>query len=69
MSYSDKRDVRVIMKNVNDYAQEVGEIFVLSDSFVRVKSLIDDEQSTIAHSADVILLAPSISGNYFKTCH
>jgi hypothetical protein len=58
MSYSDKRDVRVIMKNVNDYAQKVGEIFVLSDSFVRVKSLIDDEQSTIAHSADVILLAP-----------
>jgi hypothetical protein len=69
MSYSDKRDVRVIMKNVNDYAQKVGEIFVLSDSFVRVKSLIDDEQSTIARSADVILLAPSISGNYFKTCH
>jgi HD-like signal output (HDOD) protein len=66
MSYSNKRDVRIIMKNVKDYAQEAGEIFVLSDSFVRIKELIDGEQSTIDHIADVILLDPALVATILK---
>ena len=60
MTYSDKSDVRSIMKNVSDYAQQAGEILVLSDSFVRIKELIDDEQSTIDDIADAILLDPAL---------
>ncbi|TWX63908.1 HDOD domain-containing protein [Colwellia sp. C1TZA3] len=54
------------MKNVNDYAQQAGEIFVLSDSFVRIKELIDDEQSTIDDIADVILLDPALVATILK---
>jgi HD-like signal output (HDOD) protein len=54
------------MKNVKDYAQEAGEIFVLSDSFVRIKELIDGEQSTIDHIADVILLDPALVATILK---
>jgi HD-like signal output (HDOD) protein len=54
------------MKNVNDYAQAAGEIFVLSDSFVRIKELIDDEQSTIDDIADVILLDPALVATILK---
>jgi len=66
VSYSDKRDVRGIMKNVNDYAQAAGEIFVLSDSFVRIKELIDDEQSRIDDIAEVILLDPALVATVLK---
>jgi len=54
------------MKNVNDYAQAAGEIFVLSDSFVRIKELIDDEQSRIDDIADVILLDPALVATILK---
>jgi HD-like signal output (HDOD) protein len=54
------------MKNVNDYAQEAGEIFVLSDSFVRIKELIDDKQSTIDDISDVILLDPALVATILK---
>jgi len=54
------------MMNANDYAQQASEIFVLSDSFVRIKELIDDESSTIDDIADVILLDPALTGTILK---
>ncbi len=54
------------MKNVNDYAEQASEIFVLSDSFVRIKELIDDESATIDDIADVILLDPALAGTILK---
>lgn len=52
--------------NVNDYAKQANEIFLLSDSFVRIKELIDDESSTIDDIADVILLDPALAGTILK---
>jgi len=49
-----------------DYAEKASEIFVLSDSFVRIKELIDDEASTIDDIADVILLDPALAGTILK---
>ncbi|WP_206483350.1 HDOD domain-containing protein [Thalassotalea sp. G2M2-11] len=49
-----------------DYAEKASEVFVLSDSFVRIKELIDDESSTIDDIADVILLDPALSGTILK---
>ncbi len=49
-----------------DYAESAGEIFVFSDSFVRIKELIDDESSTIDDIADVILLDPALAGTILK---
>ncbi|WP_245807528.1 HDOD domain-containing protein [Cognaticolwellia beringensis] len=54
------------MMNANDYAQQASEIFVLSDSFVRIKELIDDEDSTIDDIADVIIVDPALSGTILK---
>jgi HD-like signal output (HDOD) protein len=54
------------MKNVNDYAKEASEIFVISDSFVRIKELINDEHSTIDDIADVILLDPALVATILK---
>ncbi|GLX79111.1 HD family phosphohydrolase [Thalassotalea insulae] len=52
--------------NALDYAEKASEIFVLSDSFIRIKELIDDEASTIDDIADVILLDPALSGTILK---
>lgn len=52
--------------NAIEYAQKASEIFVLSDSFIRIKELIDDEASTIDDIADVILLDPGLSGTILK---
>lgn len=52
--------------NAEDYAEQASEIFVLSDSFIRIKELIDDEASTIDDIADVILLDPALSGTILK---
>ncbi|GHE99415.1 HDOD domain-containing protein [Thalassotalea profundi] len=52
--------------NAEDYAEQASEIFVLSDSFIRIKELIDDESSTIDDIADVILLDPALSGTILK---
>ena len=41
-------------------------IFVLSDSFLRIKELIDDETSTIDDIAEVILLDPALAGTILK---
>ncbi|WDE04911.1 HDOD domain-containing protein [Thalassomonas viridans] len=49
-----------------EYAEKAGEIFVLSDSFIRIKELIDDEASTIDDIAEVILLDPALSGTLLK---
>lgn len=49
-----------------EYAEKASEIFVLSDSFIRIKELIDDESSTIDDIADVILLDPALSGTILK---
>lgn len=49
-----------------DYAEKASEIFVLSDSFVRIKELIDDEASTIDDISDVILLDPALAGTILK---
>ncbi|QOL26626.1 HDOD domain-containing protein [Thalassotalea sp. LPB0316] len=48
------------------YAEQASEIFVLSDSFIRIKDLIDDESSTIDDIADVILLDPALSATVLK---
>lgn len=49
-----------------DYAEKATELFVLSDSFIRIKELIDDERSTIDDIGDVILLDPALSGTLLK---
>lgn len=49
-----------------DYAEKANEIFVLSDSFIRIKQLIDDEASTIDDIADVILLDPALAATILK---
>jgi len=54
------------MMNASDYAQQASEIFVLSDSFVRIKELIDDDSSTIDDIADVIILDPALAGTILK---
>jgi len=49
-----------------EYADKAGEIFVLSDSFIRIKELIDDESSTIDDISDVILIDPALAGTILK---
>ena len=49
-----------------DYANEAGEFFVLSESFIRIKELIDDETSTINDISDVIVLDPALAGTILK---
>ncbi len=49
-----------------DYAEKAKEIFVLSDSFIRIKELIDDERSTIDDIGDIILLDPALSATLLK---
>jgi len=52
--------------NAIEYADQASEIFVLSDSFIRIKELIDDESSTIDDISDVILVDPALSGTILK---
>jgi len=52
--------------NSYECAERASEIFVLSDSFIRIKELIDDEASTIDDIADVILLDPALAGTILK---
>ena len=46
--------------NALEYAEQASEVFVLSDSFIRIKELIDDESSTIDDIADVIIIDKTI---------
>lgn len=52
--------------DAEDYADQAGEMFVLSDSFIRIKELIDDESSTIDDIADIILLDPALASTILK---
>lgn len=52
--------------NAIEYANRVSEIFVLSDSFIRIKELIEDESSTIDEISDVILVDPALAGTILK---
>lgn len=52
--------------NATDYAEKASEVFVLSDSFIRIKELIDHESSTIDDIADVILIDPALSSTILK---
>jgi len=49
-----------------DFAEQAQDIFVLSDSFLRIKNLIDDESSTIDDIADIIILDPALSATVLK---
>lgn len=49
-----------------EYVEKTSEIFVLSDSFIRIRELIDDETSTIDDISDVILIDPALSGAILK---
>jgi len=50
----------------DDYVEQASEIFVLSDSFFRIRELIDEESSTIDDISEVILLDPALSGTVLK---
>jgi len=52
--------------NAIDFAEQAQDIFVLSDSFLRIKDLIDDESSTIDDIADIIVLDPALSATVLK---
>jgi HD-like signal output (HDOD) protein len=52
--------------NAIEYANQTSEIFVLSDSFIRIKELIDDKLSTIDDISDVILVDPGFAGSILK---
>jgi HD-like signal output (HDOD) protein len=52
--------------NVDDYVKQAGDIFVLSESFVRIRELIDDETSTIDDISAVILLDPTLTATILK---
>jgi len=49
-----------------EYADQADKIFVLSDSFIRIKELIDDESSTIDEISDVIIIDPALAGTILK---
>lgn len=49
-----------------DYAVQASEVFVLSDSFIRIKELIDDESSTIDDINDVIIIDPALASAILK---
>jgi len=57
---------QVIMMSAEQYAEKASDIFVLSDSFLRIKELIDDESSTIDDISDVILLDPALTATVLK---
>lgn len=52
--------------NVDDYAEQASEVFVLSDSFIRIKELVDDESSSIDDISEVILLDPALVATILK---
>jgi len=52
--------------NADDYVKQAGDIFVLSESFMRIRELIDDETSTIDDISAVILLDPTLTGIILK---
>jgi len=51
---------------VDEYVEQASEVFVLSDSFIRIRELIDDEASTIDDISEVILLDPALTASVLK---
>ncbi|GAA0814745.1 HDOD domain-containing protein [Colwellia sp. D2M02] len=51
---------------LEEYIEQVSDVFVLSDSFLRIKELVDDEASTIDDISEVILLDPALAGSILK---
>ena len=51
---------------VDDYVEQASDVFVLSDSFIRIKELIDDDSSTIDDISEVILLDPALVATVLK---
>lgn len=49
-----------------EYADQASEIFVLSDSFIRIKELIDTESSTIDDISEIILIDPALTATVLK---
>lgn len=49
-----------------EYVAKASELFVLSDSFTRIKELIDDKASTMDDIAEVIILDPALSVSILK---
>lgn len=47
-------------------AEKAEEIFILSDSFNRIKQLIDHDSSTIDDIADIIILDPTLTATILK---
>jgi HD-like signal output (HDOD) protein len=52
--------------NAIEYAEQASEVFILSESFIRIKELIDNESSTIDDISDVILVDPALAGTILK---
>jgi HD-like signal output (HDOD) protein len=52
--------------DASEYAAQTSDIFVLSDSFLRIKELIDDESSTIDDISEVILIDPALTATILK---
>jgi HD-like signal output (HDOD) protein len=52
--------------NAIEYANQVSELFVLSDSYLRIKELIDNESSTIDDISEVILIDPALAATILK---
>lgn len=50
----------------DDYIEKASDLFVLSDSFLRIRELVDDDSSTIDDISQVILLDPALSGAVLK---
>lgn len=51
---------------LEDYIEQASDLFVLSDSFIRIRELIDDDASTIDDISEVILLDPALSSAVLK---
>jgi HD-like signal output (HDOD) protein len=52
--------------NSREIAEQASDVFVMSDSFIRIKELIDDETATIDDIADVIMLDPALVATTLK---
>jgi HD-like signal output (HDOD) protein len=52
--------------NAREYAEEASDIFVLSDSFIRIKELLEDDSATIDDISQVILLDPALTAAILK---
>jgi len=52
--------------NAYECAENAAEVFILSDSFTRIKELIDDTSSTIDDIAEIIILDPTLSATILK---